>query len=305
MDATVIKTQLKTKQFDKFYIFAGDDWYIQRIYLEQIALMSEKELKYIDSISDVYQKLKSKSFLQKHYVYVLRDDKDLMQNESLQQKIETELVSDILVLILSTVDMRLKFCKTFKNKIIEFNHLTADVLQKYIQKVIKLSNKNCMKLMEVCEYDYGRCMSEIDKIKRFDYDNPNDAFEKLLKSNVIYQPPKDAIFDFVDAVLDRNVADVFNLFEQCKAVGEATMVMLTVLYNNAKAVLQVQNCTGDVASVTGLNNWQIMNAKKHLHKYRNGELKNIMQLCQECQQNIVTGLIDDEFVMDYILVNVL
>ena len=305
MDPTAIKSQIKSKQFDKFYIFAGDDWKIQRIYIEQIATTATKELKYIDSISDVYAELKSKSFIPKNYVYVLRDDKDLMQNEDLQKQIETALNRDILILILTTVDKRLKFYKTFKDKIVEFNHLSPDVLVKYIQQSVHLSSKNAEKLAEICEYDYGRCLLEINKIRNFDSEACDSAFTHLLKARVIYQPPKDAIFDFVDAVLDRNIDTVFDLYEQCKAVGEATMVMLSVLYNNAKAVLQVQNCNGDVERATGLTAWQVKCAKKHVNKYRNGELKDIMQLCQEGQQNIVTGVVDEEYVMDYILVSVL
>lgn len=132
------------------------------------------------------------------------------------------------------------------------------------------------------------------------------AFEILLKDRTIYTPPKDAIFDFVDAVLDHKCELAFNLYEQCKAVGEATLVMISVLYNNAKAVLQVQSCNSkDVSKSTGLTGWQIMNAKKHVGKYRNGELIHIMKNCVKCERGIKTGKIEEQFAMDYILVQIL
>jgi len=138
--------------------------------------------------------------------------------------------------------------------------------------------------------------------KRLDYDK---AFEILLNDGTIYQPPKDAIFDFVDAILDRDV-NCFNLYEQCKAVGEANMVMLSVLYNNTKAVLQVQSCqSNDIGKVTGLTPWQINNARKHLHKYSNGELVDMLRLIRECEKSIKTGLYEEQFVIDYILAKVL
>ena len=84
------------------------------------------------------------------------------------------------------------------------------------------------------------------------------------------------------------------------------MVMITVLYNNAKAVLQVQSCESkDVSKSTGLTGWQINNARKHVGKYRNAELLYIMEICQKCQQGIVTGTMEEQFVMDYILTSVL
>ena len=128
------------------------------------------------------------------------------------------------------------------------------------------------------------------------------AFEKLLKDGTIYTPPKDAIFDFVDAILDNKTKLAFNLYKQCLAVGEATMVMITVLYNNAKAVLQVQSCeSDDLSKSTGLTGFQIMNAKKHIKHFSNRELLYLMDLCQLCQESIVTGIVEEEFVMEYIL----
>lgn len=313
MEVAEIKNHIQKRQFNKFYIFTGPEWKVQRIYLEQIAAASGKDLRYVDSITDIYSKLKNTSFISKPYLYVVRDDKEIMQNEKLQSQLETLLGQNILVLLLTAPDKRLKFYKTYKDAIVEFGALKPTILKKYIQNKISLSDKNCDKLMEVCEYDYGRCLLEIDKIISLVvsdvegcYYDSDIAFEELLKRGVIYQPPKDAIFDFVDAILDRKVNLAFNLYQQCLAVGEATMVMVSVLYNNAKAVLQVQSChSSDIAKTTGLTNWQIMNAKKHLNKFSSGQLVTIIRLCQRCQQGIVTGEIEEEYVMEYILTEVL
>ena len=304
MNVGELKNQIMIKQFQKFYIFSGDEWKVQRIYLDQLSKASGKELKFIDSVTDIYKKLGNTSFIAKSYLYVVRDDKELMSNEKLQNQIEQILNQNMLVLIISSVDKRLKFYKAYKDTICEFDRLNPAILRKYIKCEIELSDVNADKLAEICENDYGRCLLEIDKIKQFDHEATNSAFEHLLKAGIIYQPPKDAIFDFIDAVLDRKVNLAFNLYHQCLAVGEATMVMISVLYTNARAVLQVQNCSGDIAKTTGLNGWEINNAKKHLNKYRNGELMNILKLCQQCQQGIVTGVMDEENVVEYILVNV-
>jgi len=301
MEITEIKSHIRDTSFNKFYIFSGPEWKVQRLYIEQIAKVSGKELRYIDSITDIYGKKGSKMFIQKSYVYVVRDDKEITQNEKIQEQIDSIIGNNILILLLTAPDKRTKFYKAYKDTIVEFEALKPVVLKKYIQKEINLSDKSCDKLMEVCEYDYGRCLLEIDKIKRSD-----KSFEQLLQSGVIYQPPKDAIFDFVDAILDVEVNKTFDLYQQCLAVGEAVMVMITVLYNNTKAVLQVQSCkSNDVSKATGLTSWQIMNAKKHLNKRRIGELLDIIELCQEAQQAIVTGTIEEEYVMENILTRIM
>ena len=310
MEVTEIKSHIQKKQFNSFYIFSGPEWKVQRLYIEQISKVSGKEIKYIDSIKDIYGKRNVKMFVSKSYVYVVRDDKEIIQNEKVQAQLDSIISNNILILLLSTVDKRLKFYKTYKDLIIEFEALKPVILMKYIQKEINLSNKNCDKLMEVCEYDYGRCLLEIDKIKQH-YASPihfadvNSTFEYLIGNGAIYQPPKDAIFDFVDAILDRQTNLAFDLYHQCLEVGEATMVMITVLYNNAKAVLQVKSCkSNDIAKSTGLTPWQINNAKKHIGKRRIGELLDIMEVCQKCQQGIVTGTMEEEYVMEYILTEV-
>ena len=134
----------------------------------------------------------------------------------------------------------------------------------------------------------------------------DEAFEILLKDGTIYEPPYDAIFDLVDAILDREVNRAFNLLQQSYAVGEATMVMLSVLYNNAKAVLQVQTYKGNkITEGTGLTGWQIKNAKVQLGRYSEEELIYIVRLVQKVESGIKTGRMEDEFAMQYLLTHIM
>lgn len=134
----------------------------------------------------------------------------------------------------------------------------------------------------------------------------DEAFEILVKDGTIYEPPYDAIFDLVDAILDRKVNLTYNLLGQSYAVGEATFIMLSVLYNNTKALLQVQSCTSkDISKSTGLTGWQIKNAQRHLGKYRIGELVSLLKTIYKVQNGIKTGEIDEDIAMDYILTNIL
>ena len=188
------------------------------------------------------------------------------------------------------------------------------MLKKYILKEIKLSERNLERLIDICEHDYGRILLEIDKIKRYAQAHPeefddvgfDDYFKRLVEDGTIYEPPYDAIFDLVAAILDRNVNKAFNLLRQSYEVGEATMVMLSVLYNNAKAVLQIQTYEGnDLAKGTGLTGWQIKNAKPHVGRYSNKELNYIVRLCQKIESGIKTGKMEDEFAMQYLLTHIM
>ena len=311
MDVATLTAKIKTKQLPTYLLFSGPEWKVQQIYINQISKVTGFETRRIDMLTQIYQQLRNRSFVQEPIIYIVRDDKELMQNEKLQAQIDGGLLGDnILIHLLTSVDKRTKFYKQYKDSIIEFESLSDELLKKYIKKEISLSDKNCHRLIEVCEHDYGRCLLEIDKIKqmcRVQYDCTDDeVVEHLLKDGTIYQPPYDAIFDLVAAILDRKVNKTFDLLQQSYAVGEATMVMLSVLYNNVKAVLQIQTYEGDnISKGTGLNGWQIKNAKAHVGRYSEQELIYIVQLVQKIESGIKTGRMDDEFAMQYLLTHIL
>ena len=309
MNVATLKNYIKLKTIPTFLIFSGDEWKVQEIYINQISKVTGKRCVRIDSIDDIFSKLSSRSFTQESNVYIVRDDKTLMQNEKVQQRLEKILGDNILILLLTNVDKRTKFYKSFKASICDFERLSDAMLYKYTLKEITLSKRNLERLIDICEHDYGRILLEVDKIKRYQQvykDDGNHSFEVLLADGTIHLPPHDAIFDFVDEVLNRHCNNSFELLRECYEVGEATLVMLSVLYNNAKAVLQVQSCkTNDISKTTGLTGWQIKNAKSHMNRYSDAELVRMLKLIQKCESGIKTGRIEEAFVMEYLLVNIL
>lgn len=311
MEISQVKADIKSNGLKSVYIFTGEELEVMNIYLKQMS-MRDKQLVRVDTFRQVYKDSKSPKMMGSPKLYVVRDDNEILTNEKIHKLLDNTdwLKVNILVVVFSNVDKRSKFYKTYKDSIVEFNSLDSKILKKYIQKQINLSDKNCDKLIEVCEGNYGRILLEIDKIKNHAKatqaeDMSNNVFELLLFDGTIYQPPKDAIFDFVDAVLNRS-SKCFDLYEQCLAVGEASMVMLSVLYNNAKQTLQVQSCQSkDVSKSTGLTGWQIQNAKKYVGKWKTWELVNILKMVRSMETGIKTGKIEEQMTVPYILVNIL
>lgn len=309
MNITDVKTHIKNKKIQSYYIFAGEEIEIQRIYINKIAEVLGYQVVRTDCIADVWPSIITPTLFDKPCVYVVRDDKDLLQNEKLNEKLKSEIENlngNIIINLITTVDKRTKWYKANSDKIVLFERLSDEVLIKYIQRATTLNKRNCERLIAICENDYSRILLEIDKIKRFNDNNHNETFEQLLSEGAIYQPPKDAIFDLVDAILKRQIDRVYNLFEQCKEIGEANLVILSVLYSNAKQVLQVQACeSSDVCNSTGLTSWQVKCTKDKCGNYSIGELVNILKLIQKIQKGILTGQIEDSMSVEYLLVNIL
>lgn len=312
MTVSGLKSNITAKTIPHILIFTGEEWKVQQLYIRQISKVLDMPTARLESAADVLSKINKSSLLRTPYIYIVSNDKEYVNEEKLQEAISKEIGNNYLILQYSSVDKRIKFFKTFDY--VEFDLLSDEMLMKYIRREIDLSDKNCIKLIEACEHNYGRILLEIDKIKQFqsacskrnkEKKSYDACFLQLLNEGAIYQPAKDAIFDLVAAILDRDLT-AFDLLKQSFAVGEAVMVMLSVLYNNTRMVYQVQTCaSNDISKATGLTGWQINNAKKHLNVYTDDDLLYLLSVIRKCEKGIKIGVIDEQFVMDYILVQML
>lgn len=310
MTITDVKQQIKDRKLQSYYVFTGDEIEVQRIYINKIAEVSGNTLVRAENVSDIWKDILSPSIFGEHYVFVIRDDKDLLTDSKLQEQIDSGILGDnILIHLLTSVDKRTKWYKSNSDRIVDFERLSSEVLKKYILKSVTLNNANCERFIAICENDYSRLLLEIDKIQRYMRKfnvTADEAFTIMLKEGAIYVPPKDAIFDLVDAILKRQIKRVYDLLNQCYEIGEANLVILNVLYTNTKQVLQVQACeSNDICNSTGLTKWQVKCAKEKCDNYSVGELVNIMRMIQKIQKGIITGQIEDSMSVEYLLVSIL
>ena len=310
MDLTTLKTHIKNKAFDPFYIFTGPEVGVMDIYIRQIAKVQSADVVMLDGIEDLAKKMHKGSVVRSTHIYILRDSKQFIQDNDLALKITNAgaLSGDILILVYTSIDKRSKVYKTFQDKIVDFQPMKPEILTKYIQKEINLSDNACAKLIEVCESDYSRILLEIDKIRRYvDATNldAESAFARLMKAGAIFQPPKDAVFDFVDAVLKGQKELAFYLLKSSYEFGEATMVLLSNLYNSTKQLLQVQSYSGEgkITEATGLTPFQVKLASGRKGRNSTGDLIYLMRLVRDTEKGIKTGQIEDAVALEYILVN--
>lgn len=311
MEIADVKQQIKTGQFDKVYVFYGTEHAVMKIYLNMMATKGNMRLTYVDSLLDLMTGAKTKALIPERHLYVIMDDKEYLTNEKMWEKF-TGLKDDVVVFYFTSADKRLKFWKNNKDRAIEFGRLKDEVLIKYIQKEFPLSEDNCRELIDLCDGGYGRILLELDKMECYrdwyNTDNlnetdPNQVFNWLLEDGAFYRKPYDAIFDFVAAFLERKPAKAYDLLQQSKAVGEANLVLLSVLYNNIKTLLQVQSSKS--WKELGLNGFAVKNVIQYKNNYSNGELVSAMKLIRDVEKGIKTGAIPDELSVEYVMVQTL
>lgn len=305
MERNDVKQMIKTGEFPSYLIFYGQEHAIMKIYIKMMAEKAGLDIVYADSVVDLMTGARTKSLVKVNHLYIVMDDKEFLDTEKMWDKFKG-LKDDVVVFYYSTADKRKKFWKHFKDKAVEFTQLDTRILTKYIQKEAPFNDKDCELLIDICANDYGRILLEIDKVKEYSRAlaiTADSALHELIDKGVIYRQPYDAIFDFVAAFLERRPSKAYNLLQQSKDVGEANMVLLSVLYNNIKTLLQVQSAKDYKA--LGLNGFAVKNVIAYKGNYSNAELVKAMKLIRQVEKGIKTGTIPDELSVEYVMVSIM
>lgn len=314
MNTMDLKNHIKQNRLKSYYIFTGDEVKMMDIYLAQMAKVFGANLKKLDSAKELANKLNNTSFIKSRFIYVLRDCKEFIQDDTFKSVItQNKTISDdiITIFIYTNIDKRSTFYKSFADEIIEFVPMRHDVLKRYIQKDVPLSNYNCEKLISICNGDYSRILLELDKIILYgkckyplfnegSY-NANKAFEHLIEDGVIHTPKYDVLFEFIDAVMLYKPKTAFHLLSLNSE--ESALPMITLLYNNTKQLLQVQSYTGtkSVLDASGLTSYQVKVAKSRCGRYSNGDLVYLLRLLRSVERSIKVGEIEERIAIPYVL----
>ena len=314
MNIGELKQHIKNNKVPRFLIFTGEDTAVMDIYIKQIAKITGSEVRYIDNVSKCRVCIKNGQFLSKSLVFGIVEDVEFLKQS---EEIWTDVIKAIMtsknyvILRYYKADARLKFFKTYKDSIVEFQTLPEATLERHIQKQIELSSENCKKLIDICGHNYGRIMLEVDKLaigQKILNLNADRTFARFMKDKIIYVPPADAIFTLVDSILMNHREESFKNYQDCVDIGESSMAILTVLYQNVRAVLQVQTSSStqvaDIADESGLTTWQVITAKKKAGVRSSGVLVVILKLVEKVIAGIKVGTISEKDSVPYTMIRI-
>ena len=309
-----LKHAIMHDELENFYIFIGVETEVQRVYIDKISGVNKKPINHVDKVLDIYGK-SNNLFMVQNYTYVCIEDRDFIANEHAWETIEKVIGNNTLILWYTNIDKRSKFYKRFSDKVYDFEHMEADILRRYIKKAIPLSDANCDLLMDYCEYDYSRCLLEIDKINQYIHrlggteQSIDGIFIDLIDQGVVYKPIGDVIFDLSNAVINRKCRTVLNRLHDYELSDGVPLKAISVIYGAFKKLLQVQSCKytdiNDIANDTGLSSKEVYQISNYTSKYRIGELVYAMRFIQRAETDFKQGLIDEEYLLPYVIVNVL
>lgn len=315
MDLFELKKHIQGRLIQNFYVFAGEETGIMKIYIDQVAKVTGLPIERLDTVQSVYQRTHRASLVSNKTLFVVQDDKLFLKDEKLWSKMSQILKGNYLILVYTKIDKRSKFFKQMDY--VAFNPMPPEVLAKYIVRAVPISEASARGLAEICECSYNRCLQEADKINSYisyrdsinDAITPDMAYRLLVNEGAIYKPIGDITFQVVDAIMDRNsLPEIERCLVNVKAKSEPRLLLISLLYNNFRNLLMCQS-TGadnpDLQQITGLSNFEISAAKRRIGRYSINELRRAMMILQELEFGVKTGLVDEAFSLDYFIAQVI
>lgn len=309
MDITKLKEELLNNIVRPIYVFTGEELALQDIYIDKICQVSGLQKVVVDNLKSIYNKLSARTIVKvAPKVYCIRNDDSYLREDKVWEKIISgkNQGGNIIVFRYTGIDKKGKFCKAHQDVMTEFNFIGANLLRNRLQAITKWPNQYCEDLVKLCGCNYGRIQNELYKLNILAKVNKyslETAYLEAKKSNIIHQEIGDIIFDFTNAIVERNIVKAYDLYEKIKKTDEGPLKLVTVLYNSFRNILIVQSTPQNqrTEEILGISRAQIFVTSQKCDRYNIYELVDIVKLLQKMEKGIKTGEVDVSFVMEYIM----
>lgn len=318
MELVDLMKSISCNSISHFLILYGEEQKIIDIYIQNILNSVEGKKVVIDNVSQAIKDNGKRSLDKSIKVYVVTEDTAFLTKDESWENVRKSMHKNYVILRYHSIDKRSAFVKKNQQNIVEFSHLSDEVLQQYIYRDLPdLSDENSSKLISYCNNDYGRILMEIDKIwqtqssrlSNFNINlDSNDCFEELDKQGLFHKEIGDITFELTDAVLGGYPELAIKKLDEAKRKGEPAMMIASILYNGFRNLLAYQglgsNKQGAVER-TGLSKGDIWRCSKNVGGYSLAEVKRNMLICQNIESGIKTGKIDSEIALEYLVLSCL
>lgn len=313
MELVDLMKRISSNDIPHFLILFGEEQTILNIYLTHILEVTNTKRISADSVSYIMQNINKKRFDKSARLYVVQDDMAFLRAEDSWESVRNTPAKDYIILRYHSLDKRSTFVKKNQQNLVEFSRLTKEVLQTYISKDLPdLSKKNSSKLVEYCNYDYGRILMEIDKVKHYMSVRTDltvdSCFIQLDKQGLFHKEIGDITFELTNAVLGGYPETAIQKLDEAKRKGEPAMMIVSILYTGFRNLLAYQGLGSNKQGAmerTGMTKGELYGCTKNVGGYSIAEVKRNMLKCQEIEAGIKMGTIDEDIALEYAVLSCL
>ena len=313
MELIDLMKKISSNDIPHFLILFGEEQKIIDIYINNICdkIQAKKVVK--ESVSSVVKNIGKKSIDKCKKMYIVTEDIAFTKLEDNWESVKNAINKDYVILRYNSLDKRSAFVRKNQQNIVEFSHLSDDVLQQYIHRDLPdLSDENVSKLISYCSNDYGRILLEVDKIKQYSSVRTDltidSCFVQLDKQGLFHKEIGDITFELTDAVLGGYPEKAIQKLDEAKRKGEPAMMISSILYNGFRNLLAYQGLGKNKQGAmerTGMTKGELWGCTKNVGGYSIEEVKRNMLFCQKVESGIKMGTIDEDIALEYLVLSCL
>ena len=313
MELIDLMKKISEDNIPHFLILFGEEQKIIDIYINNIRdkILAKKVVK--ESVLSVVKNIGKKSIDKCKKLYIVTDDIAFTKLEDNLESVKNAVNKDYVILRYNSLDKRSAFIRKNQQNIVEFSHLSDEVLQQYIYRDLPdLSDENVSKLISYCNNDYGRILLEVDKIKQYSSVRTDliidSCFAQLDKQGIFHKEIGDITFELTDAVLGGYPEKAIQKLDEAKRKCEPAMMISSILYNGFRNLLAYQGLGKNKQGAmerTGMTKVELWGCTKNVGGYSMKEVKRNMLFCQKVESGIKMGTIDEDIALEYLVLSCL
>ena len=235
------------------------------------------------------------------YIFTGANKKYTEQNtEELENYLNN--INDDTILIFTTnsekLDERKKITKLVKkNGIVkDFNSIDNISLVKSLFDDYSISNENVKYLISRVGEDSSLLASEIEKIKIYKDKDKTITYDDI--TNLTTKSLEINNFKLIDAIINKNKAEAFNLYQDRIKLNEEPIAIIISLANQIRIMYQVKQLylegytENNIASILKIHPYRVKLASQNARKYDSNVLLKYLKQLADLDINIKTGKVD-------------
>ena len=321
-----LNKQIAEKNLKQFYLLVGSEAYLKRQFRDNLAaavVKKEDTMNYsyflgdkldIEQVLDLGATL---PFFAEKRVIVLENTGlfDSKSQEGLKERFDSFPASTHVIFVEQKMDGRNSLSTWMKKKeaIYELNTPDEASLRAWIKQRFEKSGKQigleaANYLLEHVGTDMLLLEHEIEKLVAYQCDSPKIGLDDI--KEICVSQAEDKMFDMIDAIVNRNQDKALRLYHDLLVLREPAMKVLVTLTKHYREMMQIcllqkqGKGNGEIAEILEMKNRAFVIPKYAAQgkNYTYAKLKSILDKCQETEQGIKTGKIQDIIGVELLIV---
>lgn len=247
---------------------------------------------------DTYNFLCSKKIVIATNAYFLSGDKPRLAIEHNLTKYEKYLNNpspdNVLIISCEKLDNRKKIVDLTKknSKVIDMNINLVALIKSNLED-FSISSKDIDFLIEYLAGDSARCISELEKLKLYKFDEKEITRDDII--NIVTKTVDDNVFTLADSIIKKDKKKAIEIYQEMVLHNQKASDIIPLVASKFRLMYQVKildktmYSSDDIAKTLGVKKYPVELTRDIARKYKDEEILKFLNMLAELDYNIKTN----------------